>query len=193
MKCETISNILIDGKADLEITVNGWVKNKRSSKAFSFIELNDGSCRKNLQIIADVGIAGYENINDITAGSSVRIHGILVTSQGKNQGIELHAKEIFLYGSCDPEKYPIQRKKTSDEFLRTVAHLRPRTNKYGAMLRIRSELSHAIHSFFREEGFFYVHTPILTASDCEGAGEMFQVTNFDLDNIPKDEKGSIDY
>jgi len=194
-----MENLLIKQllKADAprqNVTVNGWVKTRRDSKACTFIELNDGSCRANIQIIADNSSPCHAMAATLTPGSSVRVEGNLVECPpGKEQRFEVQAHAITLYGDCDQEAYPIQKKKTSDEFLRTVAHLRPRTNKYAAMLRIRAELSHAIHKYFRDNGFCYVHTPIITTSDCEGAGQMFQVTTLDLNKVPKTPEAAVDY
>lgn len=157
----------------------GWVRSKRESKNFTFLEVNDGSCLKNLQVIADESIETYANLKEINTGASVEISGELVESPGKGQKWELKADSIRMIGFADPETYPMQKKRHSDEFLRQIAHLRPRTNKYGAIFRIRSEASFAVHQFFRERGFFYVHTPIITGSDCEGAGQMFRVTTLD--------------
>jgi asparaginyl-tRNA synthetase len=171
--------------------VKGWVRTRRDSKSFSFIELNDGSCLKNLQIIAADTIENYEQIKTLNTGSSISVIGRMLESPGKGQKWELHATTIDIIGLA-PENYPLQKKRHTDEFLRTIAHLRPRTNKYGAAFRIRSELSFAIHRFFREKGFRYIHTPIITGSDCEGAGELFHVTAFDFSQIPKND-GKIDY
>ena len=165
------------------IQVMGWVRTKRESKGFCFLEINDGSNLKNLQVIVDEGIPGYENVDEVNTGASVSISGDLVPSPGKGQTWELKASEILLIGVADPETYPLQKKRHSDEFLRSIAHLRPRTNKYGALNRIRSEMSFAVHRYFHDLGFNYIHTPILTGSDCEGAGEMFQVTALDLDSL----------
>lgn len=168
---------LIYSKAELnQIKLLGWVRTKRDSKDFSFLEINDGSSLKNIQVIADVGISGYEQIKDINTGASVEIHGNLIASPGKGQQWEIKATHIEMIGFADPESYPMQKKRHSDEFLRQIAHLRPRTNKYGSLFRIRSEASFAVHNFFRDKGFYYIHTPIITGSDCEGAGEMFRVT-----------------
>lgn len=176
------------------IVVNGWVKTRRDSKEFTFIELNDGSCRANIQVIADASLPCIETALKLTPGTSVKVEGDLVACPpGKEQRFEVKARLITVYGPCDAETYPIQKKKTSDEFLRTVAHLRPRTNKYAAMLRIRAELAHAIHKYFRDNGFIYVHTPIITTSDCEGAGQMFQVTTLNLDDVPRTQEKAVDY
>jgi asparaginyl-tRNA synthetase len=173
------------------VLVKGWVRTRRDSKAFSFIELNDGSSLKNLQIIADVNMDGYEEVRRLTTGSAVAVTGALVESKGGGQKWEVQAEAVEIH-SLAPEDFPLQKKRHTDEFLRTIAHLRPRTNKYGAAFRIRSELAWAIHKFFRERGFRYIHTPILTGSDCEGAGEMFRVTSLDL-NAPPRTNGKIDY
>lgn len=174
-----------------DVTVKGWVRTKRDSKGFSFIEVNDGSCLKNIQIIADDSLDTYSDIGRLTTGSAVAVSGSLVESPGTGQKWEIHARDIEII-CIAPENYPLQKKRHSDEFLRTIAHLRPRTNKYGAAFRVRSELSYAIHKFFRDRGFQYIHTPILTGSDCEGAGELFQVTTFDMENVPCVD-GKIDY
>ena len=175
-----------------DVLVKGWVRTRRDAKDFSFIEVNDGSCLKNIQIIANNNLSNYEEVKKLTTGSSVAVEGALVASQGGNQAFEIVAKSIEIY-SIAPDDYPLQKKKHTDEYLRTIAHLRPRTNKYGAAFRVRSELSYAIHKFFNERGFRYVHTPIITGSDCEGAGEMFQVTTLDLNNVPRTPDGKIDY
>ena len=186
-----IKNLLnLDSPLD-NVLVKGWIRTRRDSKSFSFIELNDGSCLKNLQIIAADTIENYEQIKTLTTGSSISVMGRMLESPGKGQKWELHAKSIDIIGQA-PENYPLQKKRQTDEFLRTIAHLRPRTNKYGAAFRIRSELSFAVHRFFRERGFQYIHTPILTGSDCEGAGELFRVTAFDLCQLPIID-GKIDY
>jgi len=175
----------------------GWIKTRRDSKALSFAELNDGSCRESLQVVFSSENGDFSAaLPSLVTGAAVEIAGDLVASPAAGQKYELQAKAVKVHGGCDPEKYPIQKKKTSDEFLRTVAHLRPRTNKYAAMLRVRSELAYSIHSYFRNNGFTYVHTPIFTASDCEGAGQMFSATAFDLTKlkeIPKTEAGEIDF
>jgi asparaginyl-tRNA synthetase len=166
------------------IIVKGWVRTRRDSSNFSFIEINDGSCLENLQIVADESLENYEDIKKLTTGSAVAVFGNLIESQGKGQQWEMNAKALEVI-SLAPDSYPLQKKRHTDEFLRTIAHLRPRTNKYGAVFRIRSELSFAIHRFFRERGFRYIHSPIITGSDCEGAGELFKVTTIDFENPPK--------
>lgn len=183
---------LINAQAPAEtVLARGWVRTRRDAKDFCFIELNDGSCLKNLQVIAEAGLANYQEIKDLGTGSAIVAEGALVPSPGAGQKWELKARRIDILGTC-PDHYPLQKKRHSDEFLRTIAHLRPRTNKYSAMFRIRSRLAHAIHSFFQERGFSYIHTPILTASDCEGAGAMFTVTTLDLHGAPKKE-GRVDF
>jgi asparaginyl-tRNA synthetase len=174
------------------VLIKGWVKTKRDSKDFSFVEVNDGSTLKNIQVIANNTLVNYSEIKKLTTGSSVAVTGALVESAGGKQKYEIKADSIEIYGVA-PDDYPLQKKGMSDEFLRTIAHLRPRTNKYGAAFRVRSRLSYAIHKFFQNRGFVYVHTPLLTAADCEGAGEMFQVTTLDLKNPPKLPNGEVDY
>ena len=175
-----------------EVLVKGWVRTRRDAKDFSFIEVNDGSCLKNIQIIANNNLKNYDDVKKLSTGSSVAVKGALVESKGGNQKYEVVASDVEIY-SLAPEDFPLQKKKHTDEYLRTIAHLRPRTNKYGAAFRVRSELSYAIHKFFNERGFRYVHTPIITGSDCEGAGEMFQVTTLDMKNPPLTKDGKIDY
>jgi len=173
------------------VLVKGWVRTRRDSKGFSFVEVNDGSCLKGLQIIADNTLTNYESITKLSTGSAIVVSGKLTESHGSGQKWEVVADNIDII-SIAPETYPLQKKRHSDEFLRTIAHLRPRTNKYGAAFRIRSELSYAIHRFFRDRGFKYIHSPIITASDCEGAGELFRATTLALDNPPTKD-GKVDY
>ena len=175
-----------------KVLVKGWVRTRRDSKDFSFVELNDGSCLKNIQVIANNNLNNYEDVKKLTTGSSVAVTGALVESKGGSQKFEIVADEIEIYDLADDD-FPLQKKKHSDEYLRSIAHLRPRTNKYGAAFRIRSELSFAIHKFFNDRGFRYVHTPLITGSDCEGAGEMFRVTTLDMENLPKTKDGKVDY
>ena len=174
-----------------EILVNGWVRSLRDSKTFGFIELNDGSYLKNLQIVFEDHLENFSEITKISTGSSIAVEGKLVESQGK-QAFELQASKVILIGTAD-ETFPLQKKRHSFEYLRTIAHLRPRTNTFSAVFRVRSLLSFAIHQFFNQRGFVRAHTPILTASDAEGAGEMFQVTTLDLQNLPKNEEGKPDF
>jgi len=173
------------------VLIKGWVKTRRDSKDFSFLEINDGSCLKNIQVIADTSLNNYEQIKTLSTGSAVMVTGKLVKSPGGKQNWEIQTDSLEII-SLAPESFPLQKKRHSDEFLRTIAHLRPRTNKYGAAFRIRSELSYAIHKFFKEKDFKYIHTPIITVSDCEGAGKLFRITSLDLENLPTKE-GKTDY
>ncbi|HUV49685.1 MAG TPA: asparagine--tRNA ligase [Anaerolineae bacterium] len=191
MKRIRILNLLKSDKPIGNVIIMGWIRTRRDSKGFSFLEINDGSCLKNIQVVADSSLANYEEITKISTGSAVSVTGSLMESQGKGQRWELKADGMEILGFA-PDTFPLQKKRHGDEFLRTIAHLRPRTNKYGAIFRIRSELSFAIHKFFKDRGFKYIHTPALTASDCEGAGEMFKVTTLDLDNVPKKD-GKTDF
>jgi asparaginyl-tRNA synthetase len=174
------------------ILVQGWVRTRRDSKTFSFIELNDGSSLKSLQVIAKDSLPNYPDVQKISTGASVRIEGELVASQGKGQAWEIVAEKIEIVGGAD-DSYPLQKKGHTPEFLREIAHLRPRSNLFGAVFRVRSRLAFAIHQFFQERGFVYVHTPIITGSDCEGAGELFRVTTLDPANPPRKTDGPIDY
>ena len=176
-----------------EAQVKGWVRTKRGSKHVAFIALNDGSCIHNLQIVVDTEKFDEELLKKITTGAAVNVIGRLVESQGKGQSVEMVAEKIELYGTADPLTYPLQKKGHTMEFLREIAHLRPRTNTFGAVFRIRHNMAIAIHSFFHEKGFYYFHTPIITASDCEGAGQMFKVTTLDLDSLPRNEEGTVDF
>jgi len=176
-----------------KINIKGWVRTRRGNKTVSFIALNDGSTINNIQVVADNEKLGEEYLKPITTGACINVTGTLVESLGKGQTVEVQAESIEIYGGADPETYPLQKKGHTLEFLREIAHLRPRTNTFGAVLRIRHHLAQAIHRFFHERGFFYVHTPIITGSDCEGAGQMFQVTTMNLYDLKKDETGSIDY
>ena len=173
-----------------EITVKGWVRTFRNNQ---FIALNDGSTNNNLQVVVELGLLDETTLKSITTGAAISAKGTLIASLGKGQSVELVAKSVEILGDSDPEKYPIQPKKHSLDFLRENAHLRFRTNTFGAVFRIRHSLAYAVHKFFNDKGFVYLHTPIITASDAEGAGETFAVTNFDLNNIPKNDKGEIDF
>ncbi len=175
------------------VNVKGWVRTRRGSKSVSFIALNDGSTINNVQIVVNVAKLGEEFLKPITTGACISVNGTLVKSQGQGQTVEIQATDIQIYGTADPATYPLQKKGHSLEFLREIAHLRPRTNTFGAVFRIRHNMAIAIHKFFHERGFFYFHTPIITASDCEGAGQMFQVTTLNLYDLKKDENGSIIY
>lgn len=171
----------------------GWVRTRRGNKHVQFVALNDGSTVKNVQIVFDMAQFTDEQLKPITTGSAIKVDGILVESMGKGQSVEIQAGALEIFGTADPETYPLQKKGHTLEFLREKAHLRPRTNTFGAILRVRSALAFAIHKFFQERGFFYLNTPLITASDCEGAGAMFQVTTLDLNNLPKTEEGKVDY
>ena len=177
-----------------EAFLQGWVRTRRDSKAgFSFIELNDGSSMGNIQVIADAALENYESeIRHLSAGASISVEGLVKESPGKGQATEVQARRVTVHGAADADTYPLQKKRHSFEFLRTIAHLRPRTNTFGAIARVRNCVSNSIHQFFQDEGFLYVHTPIITASDCEGAGEMFQVTTLNLADAPKT-GGDVDF
>ena len=176
-----------------QVCVKGWVRTRRGNKNVQFVALNDGSTIKNIQIVVDLAKFSDEELKLITTGSSLCVEGLLVESEGKGQTCEIQAEKIEIYGTADPESYPLQKKGHTMEFLRDIAHLRPRTNTFGAVFRIRHNMAMAIHQFFHQKGFFYFHTPIITASDCEGAGQMFQVTTMNLYDLKKDENGSIRY
>lgn len=175
-----------------ELVIKGWVRTKRDSKGFSFLEINDGSCLKNIQVVIDHTPEIEAVLEQVGTGAAVSISGELVESPGKGQKWEVRGNGIELIGFADPESFPLQKKRHTDEFLRSIAHLRPRTNKYGAMFRIRSELSWAVHQFFREKGYYYVHTPIITGSDCEGAGEMFRVTSLGYEDLKKSREEQLE-
>ena len=186
-----IIDLLNSEQAQESVLLKGWIRTLRESKDFSFIELNDGSCLSNIQIIVDNVVDHYKEIAKLTTGAAISVVGELVESPGKGQKWEVRATSVEILGVA-PDDFPLQKKRHTDEYLRTIAHLRPRSNKYGAIFRIRSKLSFAIHKFFQERDFQWIHTPIITGSDCEGAGEMFNVTTLDLDNIPK-KAGDVDY
>ncbi|ADI65215.1 asparagine--tRNA ligase [Trichormus azollae] len=189
-----IAEILRTGQPDESLLIQGWVRTKRELKGFAFLEVNDGSSLGNLQIVINQDLPNYEGIlKQINTGASVEVSGVLVASQGKGQRIELKADVLKIYGDADPETYPLQKKRHSFEFLRTIAHLRSRTNSFGAVFRVRNACATAIHQFFQERDFLWVHTPIITASDCEGAGELFSVTNLDFKKIPRTGNQDIDY
>lgn len=193
-KRHIIADLIASSDLGSEVTVMGWIKTKRESKGgFSFLEVNDGSTIKNIQVIADHQLPNYtQEVVKLTVGCSVIVNGTLVESPGKGQKVEIQAKEVRVTGWADPDRYPLQKKRHSFEYLRTIAHLRPRTNTFGAVARIRNAMSYAIHSFFQERGFFYIHSPIITGSNCEGAGEMFQVTTLDLERLAL-EGGKVDF
>ncbi len=176
-----------------EVNVKGWVRTRRGNKNVGFVALNDGSTIHNMQIVIDVARFGEEFLKPITTGACLNVNGKLVESMGQGQSVEIQATEIEIYGEAAPTTYPLQKKGHSLEFLREIAHLRPRTNTFGAIFRIRHHMSYAIHKYFNDRGFFYFHTPIITASDAEGAGSMFEVTTLDVNNPPRDENGKVDF
>lgn len=176
-----------------EVVVKGWVRTRRGNKSIAFVALNDGSTIHNIQVVIDMSRFDEELIRKITTGSCIAVTGKLVESPGKGQQVEVHADDVHLYGTADPDTYPLQKKGHTLEFLREIAHLRPRTNTFGAVLRIRHAMSFAIHNYFNDHGFFYLHTPIITGSDAEGAGEMFRVTTLDAKNPPLKEDGTVDF
>lgn len=184
---------LLQSDPGKKVTAKGWVRTRRGNKNVSFIALNDGSTINNIQIVVDMASFDEEMLKKITTGACICVTGDLTESIGSGQKVEIQAKEITIYGEADPATYPLQKKGHTLEFLRSIAHLRPRTNTFGAVLRIRHAMAFAIHKYFNGKGFVYLHTPLITASDCEGAGEMFQVTTLDLNNPPRKEDGSIDY
>ena len=175
------------------IQIKGWVRTRRGNKNVNFIALNDGSTINNIQVVVDIAKFGEDFLKPITTGSCICVEGTLVESMGKGQSVEVQAEIIQIYGTADPETYPLQKKGHTLEFLREIAYLRPRTNTFGAVFRMRHHMAMAIHTFFHERGFFYFHTPLITASDCEGAGQMFQVTTMNLYDLKKNENGQIDY
>jgi asparaginyl-tRNA synthetase len=175
------------------VTAHGWVKTRRDSKGLTFVQISDGSGFADLQIIVEKDVVSEATLHRVTTGASVRVVGEVAVSPAAGQAVELKAREIEVYGDADPASYPLQKKGHTMEFLREIAHLRPRSNTFGAVFRVRNALSHAIHTFFQERGFVWVHTPIITASDCEGAGAMFGVTTLDLMNVPKRPEGDVDY
>ncbi len=194
MTTRRIADLLKTGQPDDIITIQGWVRTKREQKEFTFIEVNDGSSMAGLQVVMTQTVPGYaEAIARLNTGASVEIAGVLVPSLGKGQRIELKAESVLIHGEANPETYPLQKKRHSFEFLRTIGHLRSRTNTMGAVFRVRNATAQAIHNFFQERGFLWVHTPIITASDCEGAGELFTVTGLDLKNPPKTNAGDVDF
>ena len=184
----SIKSILTTGKEHEPCTLTGWVRTKRLSKNCGFIEINDGSSQKSLQLTIPMESEAFQVLKAINTGASIEARGTLVPSLGKGQALELQTDTITIIGDADPQSYPLQKKGHTLEFLREIAHLRPRTNTFGAMFRVRNQLSYSVHQFFQERGFVWAHTPILTASDCEGAGELFHVTTLDLKNVPKTEK-----
>jgi asparaginyl-tRNA synthetase len=193
MKRTKIKTVLSSPQTGSEVLVKGWVRTKRGNKNISFIALNDGSTINNIQVVAEASLFDENFMKDITTGACLSVTGKLVESQGQGQNVEIIASSIEVYGKSDSETYPLQKKGHSMEFLREIAHLRPRTNTFGAVFRIRHAIAYAIHKYFNEKGFFYLHTPIITGSDAEGAGEMFHVTTMDLEKIPHQKDGTVDF
>ena len=193
MKRTKVKELLNAPDLGKEVVVKGWVRTKRGNKNIVFIALNDGSTINNIQVVADTASFDETLLKDITTGACLAVTGKLVESQGEGQNIEINAVTIELYGKSDTESYPLQKKGHSMEFLREISHLRFRTNTFGAVFRIRHAMAYAIHKYFNDKGFFYLHTPIITGSDAEGAGEMFHVTTMDLKNMPRNEDGSVDF
>lgn len=188
-----IKDILADPVLDKEVLVKGWVRTKRGNKNIAFVAINDGSTIHNIQVVFDLQKFLDHDLKTITTGTSIAVEGILVKSEGQGQTVEIVVNKFAIYGTADGETYPLQKKGHTLEFLREIAHLRPRTNTFGAVLRIRHAMAFAIHNFFNEKGFYYLHAPIITASDCEGAGAMFQITTLNLEKPPKNSEGKIDY
>ena len=186
-------NQLLSSEPGRDVLVKGWVRTRRGSRQVSFIAMNDGSTIHNIQVVVDMQAFDEDKLKLITTGACLAVEGKLVRSEGKGQNLEIQARKIEIYGPADPEKYPLQKKGHSMEFLREIAHLRFRTNTFGAVFRIRHALAYAVHKYFNDKGFYYLHTPIITGSDAEGAGEMFRVTTFDLNDAPKDGNGKVDF
>ena len=184
---------LLASEPGREVLAKGWVRTKRGNKEIAFIALNDGSTINNIQVVVDKTRIDAELLSKVTTGACIGVTGKLVESVGSGQAVEIQASGIEIYGECDPMRYPLQKKDTSFEYLRSVAHMRPRTNTFGAVLRIRNQMAFAIHEYFHDKGFVYLNTPLITASDAEGAGQMFQVTTLDLLNIPRNKKGGVDF
>ena len=193
MKRIKITDLYSPDMIGKEVDVMGWVRTRRGNKHVQFVALNDGSTIRSVQIVFDMTLFSDDDLRPVTTGSAIHVKGLLVESQGRGQSCEVQAQTLEVFGTADPATYPLQKKGHSLEFLREIAHLRPRTNTFGAVLRIRSALAFAIHKFFQERGFYYLNTPLITASDCEGAGAMFQVTTLDIANPPRDEEGHVDY
>ena len=193
MKLVRIAEMLKMEGDGRDVTVKGWVRTKRGNKNVAFIALNDGSSVANIQVVVDLAKIDEAELKGVTTGACLRVDGKLVASLGAGQGVEVQAEKIEIYGTADPETYPLQKKGHSLEFLRDIAYLRPRTNTFGAVLRIRHAMAFAIHKYFNDKGFYYLHTPLITASDCEGAGAMFNVSTLDMNNPPRTEEGAVDY
>ncbi len=194
METRRIADVLRNGQPDESLTIKGWVRTKRELKGFAFIEVNDGSFLANLQVVLNADLPDYEDLlKQLNTGASVEVSGVLVASPAKGQRIELKASTVKVYGEADPETYPLQKKRHSFEFLRTIGHLRSRTNTLSAVFRVRNACASAIHQFFQEKDFLWVHAPIITANDCEGAGELFNVTSLDLKDVPKTDDQEVDF
>lgn len=189
----SIKSVLKEGKIGTKLELKGWVRTKRGSKTVNFIALNDGSCFDSIQVVADIAAIGEDLLKKVSTGACIAVQGVLVESPGQGQRVEMQAESIHIYGEADAELYPLQKKGHSLEFLREIAHLRPRTNTFGAVLRIRHQLAYAIHHYFHTNGFYCLHTPIITGADAEGAGEMFRVTTLDLENLPRNSENKIDF
>lgn len=195
MKSQTRTKIaeILKMEPGINVMIKGWVRTKRGNKNVSFIAINDGSTVKNIQVVFDATIFSEEMLKGVTTGSCIGVTGTLVPSPGSGQSVEVSAENVEIYGTADPNSYPLQKKGHTMEFLREIGHLRPRTNTFGSIFRIRHAMAFAIHKYFNDKGFYYLHTPIITASDAEGAGAMFQVTTLDLNNPPRTKEGKIDY
>lgn len=194
MSIRRVADVLKNGQPDEAVTVQGWVRTKREQKGFSFVELNDGSSMAGLQVVIDESLLDYEaTLARMSTGAAIAVDGVVAESPAKGQRIELKASNVTIHGESDSETYPLQKKRHSFEFLRTIGHLRSRTNTLGAVFRVRNACANAVHQFFQERGFLWVHTPIITASDCEGAGELFTVTGLDLKNVPLKKDGTVDF
>jgi len=193
LKRSLVKELLGSTEFGKEVLVKGWVRTRRGNKNVQFIALNDGSIVHHIQIVVDLNIISDDSLKPVTTGSCIAVTGILVESMGQGQKVEITAKNITIYGSADTDSYPLQKKGHTLEFIREIAHLRPRTNTFGCILRIRHAMSFAIHKYFNDNGFYYMHTPIITGSDCEGAGAMFRVTTLNMDELPKNGDGKIDY
>jgi asparaginyl-tRNA synthetase len=193
MERNRIKSIFSNGTIGQAIVVNGWVRSKRESKGVAFIALNDGSTQETLQLVVPADSSAFRKLPECNTGAAIKACGTLKESPGKGQKLEAEVSEILVYGDADTATYPLQKKGHSLEFLRDIGHLRPRTNTFGAVFRVRNVLAEAVHNFFQSMGFIWIHTPIITSSDCEGAGELFTVTNLDLTNLPKEDKGQIDF
>ena len=188
-----IKDLLSDTYLGKPVTVCGWVRSRRESKGFAFLVLNDGSTQETLQLVINGEAPAFQQLSRCNTGTAVQVKGVLKPSPAKGQKFELEVSDIEIFGEADPEKYPLQKKGHTLEFLREIGHLRSRTNTFGAVFRLRNILAAAVHEFFQSRGFAWVHTPIITASDCEGAGELFAVTSLHLENLPKKPDGSIDF